>query len=108
MSKPVHGAGLFGELRRLLGVRYDEKAPEQDRSGTPPAAASPARGDPPAELLLGIRSAVIEADLDRALGLADELAAYDGDLASRVRLLVSSFEYSSVLALVGARGPKVP
>jgi PAS domain S-box-containing protein len=99
MSKPVHAVELFERLRLHLGLSYVEPG----TAGITLVPEVQSRKAPPKELIKSIRDAVVEADLDRILNLAGDLAEFDAVLAGRVRTLANRFEYSALLAVLENR-----
>ncbi|MBK8594719.1 MAG: response regulator [Holophagales bacterium] len=96
VSKPLREAELFQTVGRLLGLRYLYEA-ETPAPGADPVEARSI----PSPLRDAFRSAIVSADLDRVLGLADKLAQSDPAAAATVRDLAERFEYDRLLAFVG-------
>ncbi|MBK9967396.1 MAG: PAS domain-containing protein [Holophagales bacterium] len=99
VGKPFREAELLRTVGRLLRLRYVYE-------GDPPGPARDlARAEArqiPRPLRDGLRSAVVAADLDRVLGLADELAESHAAAAATVRDLAERFEYDRLLAYLEA------
>ena len=101
MGKPFLESELFAKIRTHLGIEFLDAddpaaADPDDAAGLTPGSLA---GLPP-HLILAMREAVIEADLDPLLAQIDQLAAHDPAVARGLRLLAERFEYARLLALL--------
>jgi PAS domain S-box-containing protein len=101
IGKPFREEELFQKIHVHVGVRYvyaehPEGKPVDDAKLTPESLAVLS-----ADLLHGMREAVISADLDQLLAQIHNAEAKDPRLARALRGLAENFEYQTLLDLLG-------
>ncbi len=99
IGKPFREAELFQKIHAHLGVEYiyaeDSPAPEQSAELTPESLAGW-----PQEIILGMREAVITADLDQLLAKIQDVEARHPHIAQGLRRLAEGFQYQNLLDLL--------
>ena len=105
IGKPFREAELFQKIHTHVGVEYiyvDDSAtsaPEQAAELTPECLAGW-----PQDIILGMREAVITADLDQLLAKIQDVEARDPRIAQGLRRLAEGFQYQKLLDLLSTRG----
>ena len=89
VSKPIREDELFRAVGRCLGIRWVH-------GGEAATATAAASGPIPEPVRSGLRAALVRADLDRVLVLADALADESPALARTVRELAERFDYDAL------------
>jgi CheY-like chemotaxis protein len=113
VRKPFREEEIFDILAKHLGVRFNYETVE-----LPPGSFdfSDARQDVqltgalaelPASMLVDLRAATIEADLNRILELIDQMALQNPALAGLLAELARNFEYKRLLMVIDKAGESV-
>jgi PAS domain S-box-containing protein len=102
LSKPFREADLLETLRAPLGVEYiSVDVPALRTPGTmvthPNGSVHPTLAQIPFALREQIHAAAVNADYDRLMALADELAVLDADGAHVLRQTVERFDYQKLI-----------
>ncbi len=104
VGKPFRENELFEKIRELLQVEYlydpQEPGAATKEEGKTAGVTRESLAAMPADLLAGIREAIIEADVYRALAAIDLLEAYDAGIAEGLRQLAKGYEYQILLDLL--------
>jgi PAS domain S-box-containing protein len=103
VRKPFHEQELFGALARHLRLKFIyEKSPRPDSPPEPPGLTpQPEKLDAlPAELLQGLRQAVIELDTARTLALIKQVSERDAALGRTLHALATQLDYKRLLKLL--------
>jgi CheY-like chemotaxis protein len=103
VRKPFQEQELFGTLARHLQLKFIyEKTPRPESASEPPGLApQPEQLDAlPAELLQGLRQAVIELDTARTQILIAQVAERDASLGRALNTLATRLDYKRLLKLL--------
>ncbi len=102
VSKPFRETELLRTVSHCMGIQYVfdvEPHPPKEAAATRTSTASLISGP----LRRSLREAVVSADLDRVLALADEIGKDDPETARTIRSLAESFDYERLLAFLAPR-----
>ncbi len=103
LSKPFREGELLEVLARHLRIGYPGKG---EHDGTKNQPAEPARGPAPrlpGPLRDSLQKAIMRADLDAVLSLADELSKSDEESATTIRDLAEKYEYDLLREYIASR-----
>lgn len=113
IRKPFREDEIIDRLTRHLGARFvyeDEPGEPEDRSSTPEAAAEAAAlaaapaAPLPADWLDALQQATIRADLDRMLGLIEQLRPTRAALATQLADWANHFNYEQIAHFIQHAG----
>jgi len=110
IRKPFREAEIFAMLVKHLGVQFiyetEESAPGplEIPSAQQDYKLSGALAEVPTSILVDLRAAIIEADLNRSLELIDQVALQNPVLAGQLAELASNFEYKRLLMVIDLAG----
>jgi CheY-like chemotaxis protein len=103
VAKPFRSATVFEKLAEHLGVRFVYSRTPHG-SGSRDAETSivtPARlGALPSPLVAELNKAVVQGDVESALGAVDEVARIDEQLGQELRALVRAYRFDDILDCV--------
>ena len=110
VRKPFREEDIFDMLAKHLGVRYIYETVEDPggASDLPDARLddqlSGALAELTASMLVDLRAAIVEADLNRILELIDQIALQNPALAGQLSELARNFEYKRLLMVIDNAG----
>jgi PAS domain S-box-containing protein len=109
VGKPFRENELFDKIQALLPVEYLSEQTDPAEPGAAVTTGTVTRESLkalPAHLLHEIRTAIIEADLYRALAAIDLMESHDPAIAAGLRNLAQEYEYQTILDLLHIGEPK--
>ena len=99
ISKPYQEWEVFSALSQVLGLRYvyaDEERGEPSIASKSAALRSEAVTSLPRDLVIALRAALEEGDMERFMDLVGQMEEVTPDIAEKIRALAEEYDYEAL------------